>query len=237
MKFFPLIFLLIKTISNFNEKNETCKDDKILNNQYILPLLYHYKVNSFSLTKIQFIFLIGLLEKFRPNNICEFGAGESTKIFETYAEKYNKSFLNIEQDKNYLYKSSKHFPLKQETSLIINGITYPRNGIYEGLENFFRNYKDEKFDFVLIDGPFANQDNKKYEYVRLQMVYFIEFDLLQDKGYFLIHDSSSKGSQNSIKILLPLFSQKYDLKIDYVEKGIEKELTVIKFKKKSNKKK
>jgi hypothetical protein len=73
---------------------------------------------------------------------------------------------------------------------------------------------------------------KKYEYVRLQMVYFIEFDLLQDEGYFLIHDSSSQGSKNSIKILLPLFERKYDLQIEYVEKGIRKELTVISFKKK-----
>ena len=168
------------------------------------------------------------MEKFRPNNICEFGAGESTKIFETYAERYNKSFLNIEQDKNYLYKSSLLFPLKHETPLVI---TYERNGIYEGLEQYFKNYKKEKFNFVLIDGPFADQKKRKYEYIRLQMVYFIEFDLLQDKGYFLIHDSSWPSYQNSINILIPLFKKKYKLKIEYIEKGISQELIVIKFKK------
>jgi len=219
-------------ISSFNERIETCENDKKLNNEYMLPSLYHYKQNSFSLSNIQLIFLIGLLEKFRSNNICEFGAGESTKIFETYAERYNKSFLNIEQDKNYLYKSSKLFPLKQEASLVINGVTYKRNGIYEGLEDFFSNYKKEKFDFVLIDGPFANQKKKKYKYVRLQMVYFLEFDLLEDEGYFLIHDSELPGCKNSIKILLSLFNQKYNIKIEYLQKGISKEFTIIKFKKK-----
>ena len=214
------------------EEDVTCESDKKLNYEYILPSLYHYEINDFSLTNIQIIFIIGLLEKYRPNNICEFGAGESTKIFETYVERYNKSFLNIEQDEKYLYKSSKLFPLKHEAPLVINGETYKRNGIYEGLEEFFKNYQKEKFDFVLIDGPYANQDVKNYEYVRLQMVYFIEFDLLQDEGYFLIHDSSSQGSKNTIKILLPLFEQKYDLQIEYVEKGIRKELTVISFKKK-----
>jgi 16S rRNA G966 N2-methylase RsmD len=219
-------------ISVLTEEDVTCESDKKLNNEYILPSLYHYEINDFSLTNIQIIFLIGLLEKYRPNNICEFGAVESTKIFETYVERYNKSFLNIEQDEKYLYKSSKLFPLKHEAPLVINKQTYKRNGIYEGLEEFFKNYQKEKFDFVLIDGPYANQDVKKYEYVRLQMVYFIEFDLLQDEGYFLIHDSSSEGSKNSIKILLPLFERKYDLQIEYVEKGIRKELTVISFKKK-----
>ncbi len=233
MKIITLIFLLIKMISSFNEGNETCEKDKRLNLEYKLPSLYHYKINSFSLTNIQFIFLIGLLEKYRPNNICEFGAGESTKIFEFYAERYNKSFLNIEQNKKYLYKSSKFFPLKHEASLVINGETYQRNGIYEGLEEFFKNYKKEKFDFVLIDGPFADQNKKNYKYVRLQMVYFVEFDLLQDEGYFLIHDSSLPSSINSINILLPLFKQKYNLEIEYVEKGIPKELAVIKFKKKN----
>ena len=232
MKIIFLIFLLIKMTFSLTEEDVTCENDKKLNLEYKLPSLYHYNVNSFSLTNIQNIFLIGLLEKYRPNNICEFGAGESTKIFETYAERYNKSFLNIEQDEKYLYKNSKLFPLKHEAPLVINGKTYKRNGIYEGLEEFFKNYQKEKFDFVLIDGPYANQDVKNYEYVRLQMVYFIEFDLLQDEGYFLIHDSSSQGSKNTIKILLPLFEQKYDLQIEYVEKGIRKELTVISFKKK-----
>ncbi len=237
MKNISLIFLLIKMISSLTEEDVTCENDKKLNVEYKLPSLYHYKLNSFSLTNIQFIFLIGLLEKYRPNNICEFGTGESTKIFETYAERYNKSFLNIEQDEKYLYKSSKFFPLKHEASLVINGKTYKRNGIYEWLEEFFKNYQKEKFDFVLIDGPFANQKKKKYKYVRLQMVYFVEFDLLQDEGYFLIHDSSLPGSKNSIKILLSLFKEKYDLYIEYVEKGIKQELTVFKFNKKTSKEK
>ena len=39
---------------------------------------YEYTINKASITYIQGMLLIGILEKFRPNNICEFGAGEST---------------------------------------------------------------------------------------------------------------------------------------------------------------
>ena len=237
MKIIPIIFLLLKIISCVTEGDKTCEDDKKLNLEYKLPSLYHYSLNSFSLTNIQYIFLIGLLEKYRPNNICELGAGESTKIFETYAERYNRSFLNIEQDIKYLYKSSKLFPFKHDRPLVINGVTYPRVGIYEGLEDFFKNYNKEKFDFVLIDGPFSDQKKKKYKYLRLQMVDFVEYDLLQDEGYFLIHDSLLPGSKNSIKILLSLFKQKYNLKIEYIQKEIRNALAVIKFKKKNKKKK
>ena len=62
------------------------------------------------------------------------------------------------------------------------------------------------------------------------MVYFIEFDLLQDKGYFLIHDSQWPSCQNSINILLPLFKKKYKLKIEYIEKGISQELLELQIK-------
>ena len=67
------------------------------------------------------------------------------------------------------------------------------------------------------------------------MVYFVEFDLLQDERYFLIHDSLLPASQNSINILLSLFNQKYDLKVEYVQKESPFALAVIEFNKKTSK--
>ncbi len=64
------------------------------------------------------------------------------------------------------------------------------------------------------------------------MVDFIEFDLLDEKGYFLIHDTERTADANSVELLLSLFKKKYKLKIDYLNKGLSKELTIIRFKKK-----
>ena len=80
--------------------------------------------------------------------------------------------MNIEQAENYLYKFSKHFPIKSSISLVFNNITYEKYGIYDGLEEFLINY-NKKFDFIFIDGPFIYVINN-YNYNRLQMVYFID---------------------------------------------------------------
>ena len=218
-KFFLFsIIMLFKKVKTQNSGNITCElnnkntdANKMMNN-------YDYSINSASITYIQGMLLIGILEKFRPNSICEFGAGESTKIFETYCEKYNKKLLNIEHDIKYKRKDSKLFNLIENTDVVINNIKYENTNKYEGLEDFFKNYKG-KFNFVFIDGPFGV--NHDYKYTRIQMIDFLEFDLLENHGYFLIHDTERINAQNSIKILLSLFKEKgYEIEIENLETNI-----------------
>ena len=200
-------------IDNMNCQSNNKISDNLQKQQNIIGD-YNYTINSYSLTHIQGMVLIGILEKFRPNNICEFGAGESTKIFETYCAKYNKNLLNIEHDNKYKRKDSKLFELKENTSVVINNITYEKTNKYEGLEEFFKNY-ESKFDLVFIDGPFGF--NKEYNYTRIQIIDLLEFDLLENQGYFLIHDSERESAINSINILLKLFKDKgYTLVIEYM---------------------
>ena len=226
---FPLKKSEIQNLENSNCElnnkniNDLDKKNKMIQN-------YEYTTNIASITHIQGMLLIGILEKFRPNNICEFGAGESTKIFESYCEKYDKKLLTIEHDIKYKRKDSKLFNLIENTYVMIKKVKYGRTNKYEGLEDFFKNYKG-KFDFVFIDGPFGY--NKKYKYTRIQMIDLLEFDLLENNGYFLIHDTERKNTKNSIKILLSLFKKKrYELKIEYMVNQKNKRLTIINFNKK-----
>jgi predicted O-methyltransferase YrrM len=234
-KFFYFIYLFSsKNVKTENLENKNCelnnknidclgKENKIFNN-------YEYSINPASITNIQGMLIIGLLEKFRPNNICEFGAGVSTIIFETYCEKYNKKLLNIEHDIKYKRKDSKLFNLIENTFVVINNVKYGKTNKYEGLEDFFKNYKG-KFDFVFIDGPFGY--NKKYKYTRIQMIDLLEFNLLEDHGYFLVHDTERKNAKNSIQILLSLFKKKgYKVEIEYLSTHKQKRLTIINFNKK-----
>jgi len=208
-------------LSNKNIDDSDMKNKKINN--------YEFTINMASITHIQGLLLIGILEKFRPNYICEFGAGVSTIIFESYCEKYDKKLLTIEHDIKYKRKDSKLFTLIENTYVMIYNVKYGETNKYEGLEDFFKNYKG-KFDFVFIDGPFGT--NKKYKYTRIQMIDLLEFDLLENRGYFLIHDTERKNAKNSINILLSLFKKKrYVVTIEYLVTQKEKRLTIIYFNK------
>ena len=230
-KIFYLIYLFsskkVKTHNKSCESNNKNIDgleqrNKIINN-------YEYTINPASITNIQGMLIIGILEKFKPNNICEFGAGVSTIIFENYCEKYNKHLLNIEHNIKYKRKDSKLFNLIENTFVEINSVKYGKTNKYEGLEEFFKNYK-RKFDFVFIDGPIGT--NSKYNYTRIQMIDLLEFDLLENYGYFLIHDSERKNAKNSINILLSLFKKKgYIIEIEYSVTQKNKRLTIINFNK------
>ena len=189
---------------------------------------YTYEPNSFSLTNIQMLQVIGILEQFKPNNICEFGTGITTDVFELYCKKYNKNLLNIEHNIKYQRDHSKIFKLNKKKDIIINKIKYSQTNIYEGLEDFFKNY-EKKFDLVLIDAPMG--ETNKYKYGRIQMIDLLVFNLLSNEGYFLIHNTEKPCIQNSVNVLLSLFKKKnYNTVIENLGYNNNKRLTIIHFK-------
>ena len=211
-----------KIISDKEEKS-TVENESIQSNQYV------YNPNSFSLTNIQMMQVIGILEIFKPNNICEFGTGITTDVFEVYCKKYNKNLLNIEHNIKYQREHSKLFKLNKKKDVVINNIKYSQTNIYEGLEEFFKSY-DKKFDLVLIDAPIGEAN--KYKYGRIQMIDLIVFNLLEDEGYFLVHNTEKHCIQNSVNILLSLFKKNnYNTVIENLGYNNNKRLTIIHFKK------
>ena len=232
-----LIIILINILKNNKSKiyklfNPIClykylyiENKKLIN--------YNYKINPYSVTNIQALQIIGILEKFRPNNICEFGTGVTTDIFDFYCEKYNKNILTIEHNIKYKRKHSKIFKLIIKGNVTINNIEYKDTNFYDGLEDFFKNYH-KKFDFILIDAPTG--EKKDYKYARIQMIDFIIYDLLDNEGYFLIHNTEKKCIENTVNILISLFKIKnYQIKIEYLGYKKQKTLVIIEFKKKINK--
>ena len=104
LSFISLIYLFYTQSSKEQNLNEsTCKSEKenILKKEKKMYMNYQYKVNAFSVTNIQALQIIGILEQFRPNNIIEYGTGITTDIFEFYCEKYNKNLLTIEHSTKY----------------------------------------------------------------------------------------------------------------------------------------
>ena len=110
-----LLFYFINLISSqqseINEKSCDNREKNTMKNENIIFSQYVYKPHALSLTNIQILQLIGILEQFKPNNIIEFGTGVTTDVFEFYCKKYNKNLLTIEHNNKYKREHSKMFKL------------------------------------------------------------------------------------------------------------------------------
>lgn len=176
-------------------------------------LNYSFNPNQWSLTYQQFRHLIFLLNAFHPHSICEIGAGETTKIFNQYVNRYEgTSFLSIEHNEEYKQDNVVICNLVEHKSLDINNFHFDNVNYYEGLEDIL---KDHKFDLVLIDGPYSF--DQSYKYARVQSLLFTENNLLDDTSIMIIHDYDRQNVKNMLELLDKSFDDnRYDISKGYL---------------------
>ena len=138
-----------------------------------------------TLTSGQYEKVIDVLEEFKPKRICELGAGQSTLIFEKYIKDRRSDFFSIEHDNRYKRNNSVMFNLIENTNITIGNNLYLNTNKYDGFEKWLIN--QDKFDFVLIDGPYGF--NESYRYTRIQLLSFILLDKISDKSVVICHDT------------------------------------------------
>lgn len=179
-----------------------------------------YEFNSFSgtMTNDEYKYMINILEKFKPKRICELGSGQSTLIFEHYCNKYNSILYSIEHNEYWKRNNTIIFPLIENeqlnTFINIDGNIYKSCNKYEGFENWLE--KQDKFDFILIDGPYGFGYRENYTYSRIQLLSFIILNKIENNSYVLYHDSernNAKTTLNEFERLLHLNNFKYDINI------------------------
>ena len=169
--------------------------------EFDFDVYYPYRFHG-----MQYKAIIDLIEEVKPERICELGSGQSTRIFMHYCDKYGKSAVSIEHNEDYKQENSVLLPLVEQTTFEVNGgKTYDNVNKYDGLEDWLQN--QEKFDFVLIDGPFERgpippentlQRETTYEYARVQVLDFVIFDKLADNSTVLFHDSELASSKATL---------------------------------------
>lgn len=158
---------------------------------------FEFNVNPASLTVDEYMGVIDILEDFKPKRICELDSGQSSQIFETYCDKYNAKLYSIEHDSFYENEHSIMLPLiDEETNININGHLYEGCNKYDGLEEWLEN--QDKFDFILIDGPYGYGERLNYAYSRIQLLSFILFDKITDNAYVLYHDSERENAKPTL---------------------------------------
>lgn len=146
---------------------------------------YRFHCDIGTMTPLQYIRMITILEDFKPKRVCELGSGISTDIFDVYGKKVNCVRYSIENDPYYLrHENTILMPLDCDK--------------YDGLEGWLE--KQDKFDFVLIDGP--NEavpfNTRDLEYARIQLFDFVLMDKLNDKAVVMYHDSEREVAQRTL---------------------------------------
>jgi len=162
-----------------------------------------------------FLYLIyNALDILRPKSILEFGLGESSKITMQYANYLNGTRLMIvENDLHWIKHFQKSFEsIKYEfiinlpvKNILINNTTA---NTYEGLVNRMNN---NKFDFIIVDGPFSN-DMEDNELSRYNIIEIVDNDLIDDDFVIIIDDFNRVTEKNTFNLLLELMNGK---KIEY----------------------
>lgn len=191
-----------------------------VNNHHEYILNTNIENNTFNLLPNQYNYIYHLLHINKPKNICEFGSGNSTILFKKYCDEYNANLISIEHQNN-------DFNLIEHTSITIGDTQYTNINKYDQLEEYLINL-NKKFDFVLIDGPYSYYDYLKYG--RIQMLDFIEYNLLSDKGIFIIHDSQRLSTEKTINIFLnKLTNKNYKYITSFENKDQDREMMIIQY--------
>lgn len=136
--------------------------------------------NNMSMKRDQYLTIQKLLEKYHPKDILELGGGLSSLVL--------KNPITIDHLKSYTDIPT--FPLIIK-DYEINRKIYKNCRVYDGLEDFI---EDKQFDFILIDGPYGQQN-----YSRIQMVEIYKH--LVPGGIMVIHDADRFGEQQSIQLI------------------------------------
>lgn len=158
---------------------------------------YNFDVYPGTMKKNEYIPMIDILEDFKPKRICELGSGQSTRIFETYCDKYNAKLYSIEHDE--IWKRQNSVLLKfidYETFININGHIYESCNKYDEFEEWLE--QQDKFDFILIDGPLGWGHRELYKYSRIQILSFILLNKISDSAYVLYHDSERNNAKTTL---------------------------------------
>lgn len=162
---------------------------------------YDFECNGGSLSQEQNEYFIDLLEERKPNNICEFGCGQSTKILKRYCKLNNAKLLSVEHDANYVqHENTALLPFT-----IGKFMDYEDANYYIGLEDVIKNYS-EPFDFILIDGPIGAYPSLTYS--RIQVIDFVLYDKIANNCTIFIHDTERNGEKNTTLELERLLLEK-----------------------------
>ena len=175
----------------------------------------------------QFLYVMyRVLNEVRPESILELGLGQTTKMISQYVAKHTKvKHWVVEHDQNWIDFFSRNYPIPDRTSIVKLPWDFKPFKEAESVrcyKDFADVFKNRKFDFISVDGPFGG-DMKMY--ARVDILSIIPKALSSD-FVIMIDDTERPGE---IHMIAELENKLQSAGIQYA-KGTyqgEKKLTVI----------
>lgn len=172
---------------------------------------------------VEYTFLLTLFRIFehhRFTNLLEFGLGQTSRMVHQYAAFYNVPAITVEHDSEWIEFTRKDthnaYPINVKV-LPLEMVDYNgyKTRTYQGVKTAFEN---QKFDFILVDGPFGSE-----HYSRSQIIRLAENNLAET-FCIIIDDCNRIGEQETVaevesvlkKINVKYAINKYQGLSDYV---------------------
>lgn len=170
--------------------------------------------------------LYRVLDEFRPVSILELGLGQSTKMTSCYMQSgLNENATThyiVEHDEEWADFMKNSVDLKKSRLVLMPLIEKEYKGDFRvAYENFSEKIGMEKYELILIDGPFGSEG----EYSRIDILDIVP-KCLADNFVIMADDTERKGEKNMCKELCEILRKNH---IDFVsfEYGGVKNFTVI----------
>ena len=146
---------------------------------------------------VEYTFLLALFRIFdyhKFSNILEFGLGQTSRMLHQYADYYKVPAVTVEHDSDWIeftrQDTRNAYPINVKM-LPLEMVDY--NGFttrtYQGIKTAFEN---QKFDFILVDGPFGSE-----HYSRSQIIHLAENNLAET-FCIIIDDCNRIGEQETV---------------------------------------
>jgi len=153
-----------------------------------------------------FYVLTRILSDIKPQNIIEFGLGESSKLISAFVENELKTsnHLIVEQSSEWIEKFKFRFSLSANTSIIHLPMVektikkYTTNG-YSEIEKKI----NESFDLYVIDGPYGSERFSRYDICLLAEKFHPD-----DEFIIILDDFNRQGEKDTATDLIDKLNKK-----------------------------
>ncbi len=142
----------------------------------------------------------------KPNNILEFGLGESSKLVTRYIQNYlvNSSHDIVEQSDEWTSHFNSRFTLAEASKVHILPLTqsiiksHNSNG-YKDIDKIIT----KKYDLYIVDGPLGSEHYSRYDIVKVAENFTSE-----DEFIILFDDYNRKGERETYEDLMRTLNSK-----------------------------
>lgn len=143
-----------------------------------------------------------ILNEVKPVRILELGLGQSTRMIAQYVAFYqNVSHFVVEHDNEWIDFFQRDFALSENSKIVKLNWNFEKYNeaesvrVYDGCGEQFKN---DKFDFISIDGPFGG-DMKQY--ARIDVLKLLP-SCLAENFIIMIDDTERLGETNTVKEMI-----------------------------------